>query len=164
MCLHPWGLSYFCRVYHMWRVTGIQDKFFAVMLLVWSFFRWIVCHRLHFMWRCLRILFPPFIFVAILFFIIFHFAITSFIFVIFVLVVLWIFSPDYLLTVFIDMSKFVAVTICWYVCTFFMTAVFSLVPVSTSSCTGTLVLRFYVKGFSFSIDVIVLDCFLFSKF
>ena len=53
---------------------------------------------------------------------------------------------------FITLMKF------WYLHTFFMTAVFSLVPVSPASRTVTLVLGFYINGFSYSLEVLDLYC------
>ena len=58
-----------------------------------------------------------------------------------------IFSPDSLPTVFLEMSRFFTVMKSWYLHTFFVTEVLSLVSVSPASCAGTLVLVFYVEGF-----------------
>ena len=87
-----------------------------------------------------------FLLVAILFFVIIHFSMIIFLLVIFVIVVLYFLFPGYFPKLFLDMSRFVAVIIFFYVCTFFMPAVFSFVPIFPASREGTFVLGFYVKG------------------
>ena len=149
---------FFFKVYYMWRGTGIRDKCFAAMMLVWRF-----CDKYFVVYYVLcdvvcRLFFRLFLHVAILFFVIVHFEIIVFLLVIFVFVVLLFFLSDYLPTVFIDMSRFVAAMSFWYIPTFFMPAVFFLVTVFPAWCAGTLVLGFYVDGFSSSLEVIVLDC------
>ena len=76
-----------------------------------------------------------------------HFEIIAFLLVVLVLSVILFFFLDSLPIVFIDISGFVAVIIFWYVCTLFMLALFSRVPVFLISRFGTLVLGFYVEGF-----------------
>ena len=92
-----------------------------------------------------RFHFRIFLLVEILFFVIGNFVINVFLLVIFMLVVIWFSLSDYLLTVFTNMSGFVTVMTCRYVCTLFMSAVLSIVPESPSSRVVTLVLGFYVE-------------------
>ena len=139
-------LHVFFWVYHMWGGIGIHNECFTVMLLVWCFhdkefivdyvFCDVVCI---FFFRLLPLL-------ATIFFLIFHFAIISFILVILFLVVIQCLFPEYLPTVFLDIFGYFKVMAFWYVFNFFMVGVFSLVTVSSASCTGTLVLIFYIKG------------------
>ena len=78
-----------------------------------------------------------------------HFSIIEFLFIIFFVI----FVPRFLFqssfaTFLLDMSNIVAVMTFWYVLsTLSMPEVFYFVPKSPESLAGTLVLRFYVKGF-----------------
>ena len=64
-----------------------------------------------------------------------------------ILVVTWFFFLDSLREVFFDMSWYITVISCWYVRNFSLTEFLWLVPVFPASCAGTLLLRFYIKGF-----------------
>ena len=137
----------------MWHGTGIRDNYFPVMLLVWCFrnkyfvvayvFYDVVCR-----------FFRLFLLVSIFFFVVVHFAIIAFLLVVFVLVVLWFFFPNSLPEVFLYIYGFVAVMTFWYVFTFFMPELFSLVPVYPARCAGTLILGFYVERFSSSLEAL----------
>ena len=76
-----------------------------------------------------------------------HFEIISFLLVILVLVVLWLLFLNSLPTIFLEISRFIAVITFWYVCIFFMKELFLFVTVFSTSRAGTFVLVFYVKGF-----------------
>ena len=56
------------------------------------------------------------------------------------------------------MSKSITVVKFWYVITFSIPEFLLLVPIFPASCAGTLVLGFYMKIFSFSPDVLGLNC------
>ena len=150
-----YGYSYFSvlevrhvlfRVYYMWRVTRIRDKCFAVMLLVLFFhdksFSYITSSMMLF-----SDYFPPFYPCSNP--CIRHFSFFN----------NWIYSYyicsccyfilllDSILTVFLDMSGFLSWMTFWYVSTLFMTELFSLVPIFSTSCAGNVLLVFYVKRF-----------------
>ena len=91
-----------------------------------------------------------FLIAAILFFVMVHFLIIAFNLVIFVPVVLLFILPDYLLTVFLDISRFVLVMTFWYIHTFCISEIFPLVPVSPASHARILILGFYVERFFIS--------------
>ena len=92
--------------------------------------------------------FRLFLLVVILFFVIVHFVIIAFLLFILVLVDICFFFPEYLPTIFLDISRFVAVFTFWYVRTFFIPVVFFLVTIFPESRAGTLVLGFYIEVFS----------------
>ena len=131
----------------MWCGTGIRDKDFAIMLLVWCFWNKYFIVDYVFSDIICRFLSRFLIIMEILFFAIIPFSIITFLLFIFVLVVLWFLFPDYFLTVFLEMYRFVVVITFLYVCTFFMLEVFSFVPIFHGSCAGNFVLGFYVKEF-----------------
>ena len=139
----------------MLSVTRIRDKCFAVMLLFWCFHDKYFFVNYAFCDMICRFFFGFFLPVKILYFVIVNFEIIFFLLVISGIVVPWFFFPDSLPTVFLDMSRFVAVMKFWYVCTLFMSAVFYHFPVYPSSRAGTLVLGFYVERFSYSLEIFV---------
>ena len=147
LCFGILEVHYIFRLYHVWHGTGIWNKFFSVMVLIWCFrdkkfivdyvFCEIFCSL--FFW-----LFPL---VEILFFAIFHISIIAFLFIVFILVVPWFLFLDSPTTVFLGMSGFFTVMTFWYVFTFSMPALFLLVHVPPTSRAGNLVLVFYIEGF-----------------
>ena len=118
----------FFRVYHMWHGNGICHNIFFVMLLVWCLHNkqfvvdYVFCDVV-----CI-FFFLLFLLVKIILLVIFNFGIIEFPLVIFFLVFPIFSFLDYLLTVFLDLSGFIAVIKFCFLCNFFMPEVFSLCP------------------------------------
>ena len=95
--------------FYMWRVIGICNTCFSVMLLVWCIWDkqfvvdYVFCDVVCGLFFCL------FLLVAIILFVIVHFAMIAFLLDVFVHVVPLFFFPGFLLTFFLDMSGFVIV-------------------------------------------------------
>ena len=65
-----------------------------------------------------------------------------------------IFFLDYLVTVFLDMSNVVAIVTIWYIfSTWFIKRILHFATIFPRICAGTLVLGFYIKGFSYSLEL-----------
>ena len=62
------------------------------------------------------------------------------------------------MTVFLGMSSFFIVVTVWYIHTLYVIEVLLILPVLPASFSGTLVLGFMLRVFSYSLEVIVLDC------
>ena len=115
------------------------------MLLVWCFCnKYFIVDQVFSDVVCI-LFFRFLLIIAILFFVIIWFAIITFLLVILVLVFLCSFFPEYFPEVSLEMSRFVAVMTLWYICTYFMPALFSFVPLFPASCAGTFIFRFYIK-------------------